>query len=70
MHDAVLANFMGNADPREILLGPGEAVIVERTDKDKYWGDGNGQNRLRPVLMRVREELRSGIPRWPTTGPA
>jgi N-glycosidase YbiA len=63
MHEAVLAKFTHHADLREILLGTGDAQIVEHTEKDNYWGDGgdgSGKNKLGQTLMRVREELRHG----------
>lgn len=62
MHEAVLAKFGQHAGLRAILLGTGEAEIVEHTENDAYWGDGgdgSGKNRLGQILMRVREELRS-----------
>jgi ribA/ribD-fused uncharacterized protein len=65
MHEAVLAKFAQHADLREILLGTGDAEIVEHTVNDAYWGngdDGSGENRLGQILMRVREELRSSGP--------
>jgi hypothetical protein len=46
----------------EILLGTGDAEIVEHTENDDYWGDGgdgSGTNKLGQILMRVREQLRS-----------
>jgi N-glycosidase YbiA len=61
MHEAVLAKFTQHADLREILLGTGDAEIVEHTENDRYWGhggDGTGQNRLGQILMKVREGLR------------
>ena len=61
MHQAVLAKFTQHADLREVLLGTGDAEIVEHTEKDRYWGDGGdgtGKNRLSQILMRVREQLR------------
>jgi predicted NAD-dependent protein-ADP-ribosyltransferase YbiA (DUF1768 family) len=48
---------------REVLLGTGDAAIVEHTRNDAYWGDGgdgHGKNELGQILMRVREELRGG----------
>jgi N-glycosidase YbiA len=42
------------------LLDTGDAVLVERTAHDAYWGDGgdgSGQNRLGALLMRLRDEL-------------
>lgn len=62
MHEAVRAKFTQHADLREILLGTGGATIVEHTENDAYWGDGDdgsGRNRLGETLMRVREELRA-----------
>jgi ribA/ribD-fused uncharacterized protein len=62
MHEAVLAKFTQHDDLREILLGTGNATIVEHTENDDYWGDGgdgSGKNRLGQILMQVREELRS-----------
>ena len=62
MHEAVLAKFTQHADLREILLGTGDAKIVEHTENDAYWGDGgdgSGKNMLGQILMRVREELRA-----------
>jgi ribA/ribD-fused uncharacterized protein len=61
MHEAVLAKFTQHADLREILLGTGDAEIVEHTENDRHWGDGGDgskKNRLGQILMRVREELR------------
>jgi N-glycosidase YbiA len=61
MHEAVLAKFSQHADLREILLGTGDAKIVEHTENDDYWGDGgdgSGKNKLGQILMQVREELR------------
>jgi N-glycosidase YbiA len=63
MHEAVLAKFTQHADLREILLGTGDAEIVEHTENDRYWGDGgdgSGKNQLGQILMLVREELRAG----------
>jgi N-glycosidase YbiA len=69
MHEAVLTKFNQHAVLREILLGTGDATIVEHTENDRYWGDGgdgSGQNKLGQILMQVREELRSGSPMSPT----
>ncbi len=63
MLDAVRAKFTQHDDLRAILLGTGDAKLVEHTDKDSYWGDGgdgSGKNRLGQLLMRLREELRAG----------
>lgn len=60
MHEAVLAKFTQHDDLRGILLGTGDAEIVEHTANDAYWGDGgdgSGRNMLGQILMRVREEF-------------
>lgn len=52
-----------------VLLATGDAAIVERSAKDRYWGaveseDGTleGQNVLGRLLMELREELRTKPP--------
>ncbi|CAG8602232.1 6939_t:CDS:2 [Paraglomus brasilianum] len=45
----------------DILLATGDKILVEHTQFDKFWGDGgNGQgnNHLGKVLMRVRSSIR------------
>jgi ribA/ribD-fused uncharacterized protein len=61
MLEAVRAKFTQHDDLKEILLGTGDAKLVEHTEWDSYWGDGgdgSGKNRLGHILMQVREELR------------
>jgi ribA/ribD-fused uncharacterized protein len=61
MRQAVLAKFTQHDDLRAALLATGDAVLVEHTENDSYWGDGgdgSGLNRLGQVLMSVRDELR------------
>lgn len=63
MLQAVRAKFSQHADQKAILLGTGDALLIEHTERDSYWGDGgdgSGKNRLGHILMQVREELRSG----------
>jgi hypothetical protein len=52
-----------------VLLATGDAAIVERSSKDRYWGavesaDGvlEGQNVLGRLLMELRQELRTRSP--------
>ena len=55
--DALRAKFTRHADLRELLRGAGDALLVERTANDDYWGDGgdgSGKNRLGQLLMRLR----------------
>lgn len=61
MREAVEAKFRQHDDLRELLLGTGDAKLVEHTENDSYWGDGgdgSGKNMLGRVLMDVRAMLR------------
>ena len=61
MREAVLAKFTQHDDLRATLLATGDALLVEHTENDAYWGDGgdgSGRNRLGQILMSVRDELR------------
>jgi ribA/ribD-fused uncharacterized protein len=65
MREAVLAKFTQHDELRTILLGTGDARLVEHTENDSYWGDGgdgSGRNRLGEILMSVRDELRRAGP--------
>ncbi|MEM7302034.1 MAG: NADAR family protein [Pseudomonadota bacterium] len=62
MLEAVRKKFQTHEVPRNLLLGTGEAMIVENAPMDSYWGcgpDGQGLNKLGKILMQVREELRA-----------
>jgi hypothetical protein len=62
MLTALRAKFSQHEELRALLLGTGEARLVEHTDRDSYWGDGgdgSGKNRLGALLMQVRAELRA-----------
>lgn len=63
MYEVVMAKFTQHEDLRAALLATGDAVLVEHTENDAYWGDGGdgrGRNMLGRTLMRVRDELRAG----------
>lgn len=63
MLDALRAKFTQHEDLKAILLGTGDAKLVEHTANDDYWGDGgdgSGKNRLGYLLMQVRAELAGG----------
>ena len=63
MREAVWAKFSQHADIRAVLVATGDAVIVEDSPTDAYWGagaHGGGKNKLGRILMSVREELRGG----------
>ena len=62
MMDALRAKFTQHKDLKAILLGTGDAKLVEHTENDSYWGDGgdgSGKNRLGHLLMQLRTELRA-----------
>ncbi len=62
MYKALHAKFTQHDDLREALLGTGDALLIEHTVNDGYWGDGgdgSGKNRLGHLLMRLRDELRA-----------
>ena len=62
MMDALRAKFTQHEDLKAILLGTGDAKLVEHTANDAYWGDGgdgSGKNRLGHLLMQLRAELRA-----------
>jgi ribA/ribD-fused uncharacterized protein len=61
MRKALVAKFTQHEDLRAVLLGTGDALLIEHTANDDYWadgGDGRGRNRLGHLLKSVREELR------------
>lgn len=61
MRTALRAKFTQYDDLKTLLLGTGDATLVEHTSRDAYWGDGgdgSGQNKLGQLLMELREELR------------
>ncbi len=40
MHQALTAKFTQHKDLQTQLLQTGDAILVEHTKRDKYWGDG------------------------------
>ncbi len=60
MRAALKAKFTQHPDLRALLLGTGDAILVEHTRNDAYWadgGDGSGRNRLGELLMELRGTL-------------
>ena len=60
MRQVVRAKVMQHSDVRETLLMTGNALIVEHTPRDAYWGDGpdgTGKNMLGEIYMEIRAEL-------------
>ncbi|MCB9946499.1 MAG: NADAR family protein [Rhodospirillaceae bacterium] len=63
MVTAVKAKIAAHPEVRRTLLETGEALLVEASPYDHYWGcgaDGTGANRLGQILMQIRSELRAG----------
>lgn len=60
MREALRAKFTQHDDLRALLLGTGDATLIEHTANDSYWadgGDGTGKNRLGQLLMELRAQL-------------
>lgn len=60
---ALRAKFHAHPELESLLLSTGQAELVEEAQGDAYWGwgpDGQGQNRLGLLLMRLRSEIRAG----------
>lgn len=61
MLKALLAKFAQHDQLRDLLIGTGDAQLIEHTKNDSYWadgGDGTGKNMLGVLLMKVRDRLR------------
>ncbi len=59
MYRGLEAKFTQHPDLSKLLIGTRYKTLVERSDTDKYWGDGidgNGKNRLGYLLMRLRRK--------------
>jgi ribA/ribD-fused uncharacterized protein len=60
MRRVLRLKFTQHPDLGQLLLGTGDATIVEHTHRDRYWGDGgdgSGRNRLGALLMELRAIL-------------
>ncbi|KAG6840143.1 hypothetical protein C0991_008580 [Blastosporella zonata] len=64
MMDAVLLlKFQQHRELRELLVSTGDAVLIENSPADSFWGigqDQKGSNELGKALMRLRDKFRSG----------
>jgi ribA/ribD-fused uncharacterized protein len=61
MRRAVRHKFETYPELQELLLGTGDAELVEKTSDDYYWGcgtEGTGKNMLGQILMELRASLR------------
>ncbi len=64
MKEALVAKFTQHPELRSLLQNTGDAILVEHTTNDRYWGDGGdgtGRNRLGILLMEVRTQLRAEL---------
>ena len=55
------AKFSQHEDLRRVLLETGDAIIIEDSPIDSYWGcgsDGLGENMLGKMIMRIRDEIK------------
>lgn len=64
MEEIVREKFTQNITLQEMLLATGDAVLEEgNTWNDTFWGvhlkNGQGQNHLGRILMKIRTELRT-----------
>ncbi|BBO33746.1 GTP cyclohydrolase II [Lacipirellula parvula] len=62
MRTAVRKKFATHPALAALLLGTGDAELIEAAPSDYFWGcgqHGGGQNWLGRILMEVRAELRS-----------
>lgn len=63
MRDVLREKFQQAPDLREKLIATKDAVLIEESKSDAFWGlgkKGNGQNMLGILLMEVRIELIRG----------
>lgn len=63
MLQLVRAKAAQHEDVRECLMATGTKHIYENSPWDDFWGcgaDGAGKNQMGEILMRVRDEIRSG----------
>jgi N-glycosidase YbiA len=60
MYEAVYAKFTQHEDLQKKLLDSGDAVLIEDSPVDYYWGcgsEGTGKNMLGKTLMEIRKAL-------------
>jgi len=62
MEKALLLKFTQHEKLKQLLLGTGDATLIEDSPIDSFWGvgsDGLGRNQLGRSLMKVRDLLRN-----------
>jgi len=61
MYEALTAKFSQSKELKSILLATGNAILIEDSPKDYYWGcgkDNTGKNMLGRLLMKIRKQMR------------
>lgn len=56
------AKLAQHEDVRALLVATGDRELVKNTETDSYWGngkDGQGQNKMGKLWMKLRNELKS-----------
>lgn len=64
MRDVLSAKFTQHEDLKKKLLETRDAILIEDSKTDRFWGVGrhmNGKNMLGILLMELREKLRKGV---------
>ncbi|MCH2045730.1 MAG: NADAR family protein [Saprospiraceae bacterium] len=62
MYDAVYAKFTQHKELTKLLLETEDAILIEASPYDDYWGEGakkKGLNKLGKILMKVRKKLQA-----------
>ena len=60
MRIALKAKFTQHEDLKSLLLAREDAILIEASDRDYYWGcgaDGSGKSMLGKLLMELRSQL-------------
>jgi ribA/ribD-fused uncharacterized protein len=63
MRDILKEKFTQHKDLQKMLLDTGNAILIEESTIDAFWGigkKGNGKNMLGVLLMEVRDDIRWG----------
>jgi len=62
MRRAVYAKFTQHKELKKLLLSTGDAILIEDSPTDYFWGcgkDKSGKNMLGQILMETREKLKN-----------
>jgi hypothetical protein len=62
MRKAIRAKFDQHPNLKQLLMSTGNAILMENSPYDDYWGigpHGDGSNWLGHLLMELREEYKN-----------